>query len=61
MRAKTVGAATYLASKLIDKFANNLQPTNITVSTNPARISITFAGGMGSSDAVVNPGVYDAA
>jgi hypothetical protein len=60
-KALVVGAVTYLASKLIDKFANNLQPTNITVSTNPASVSVTFAGGQGSSDAAANLGTYDAA
>lgn len=59
--ALVVGAITYLASKLMDKFAGNLQPTNIVVTASPPSVSVTFAGGKGSADAAANLGIYDAA
>lgn len=60
-KALVVGAVTYLASKLIDKFSGNLKPTEITVSANPASVSVKFAGGQGSAEAAANLGLYDAA
>jgi hypothetical protein len=55
-----VGAVTYLTSKLIDKFAGGLTPTNIKVTANPPSIEVTFSGGSNVAEAV-GLGIYDAA
>lgn len=58
-KALTAGAVTFLLSKLIDKFADNLRPTTITAGAGNATLKFEFANGPDGDAQVTSMDSYE--
>lgn len=58
-KALTAGAATFLLSKLIDKFASNMRPSKISASAGGATLNVEFAAGHDGGAQVMAMDAYE--